>query len=155
MVEYDLSKLDPTWQGWVVDGPPNATVLHDGVRDARLAVAGKGMLAAGPPVDELNITLRLEKQSPDDEKAHLKEIHTKPFPGVTRKLTVVTDQPDRLEWTDASTQKGKTTTSYHFLLNFQASGQDGSCRTMVLGAGAVTKEGLAQFEAACLTLHKK
>jgi hypothetical protein len=155
MVEYDLSTVDPKWKGWVIDGPPNAKVMLEGVTDARLAQAGQGMMASGPPVDTLDISLKLEKASLDDEKAQLKSLKPHPSPGVTRKVTVITDTPDKLEWTDVYTRKGQVHTEYHFVMNFQASGQDATCRTLQLGMGAVSKDGLAQFEASCATLHKK
>ncbi len=150
MVDQDLSAGDPSWAGWTAKGPKDAKVMADGVKGARIAAKGPGLLDQKPGGDQgFDIAFAWGKPDLKTMKTNL-ETGAK-APDSKMKLEWMKDEAELLQF--KSTVGDMTT--YGFSMAMKVDGKDITCQNNIM-VGAGNEAELKREMDACKTLtHKK
>ncbi|MCH9682740.1 MAG: hypothetical protein K0V04_14995 [Deltaproteobacteria bacterium] len=140
MVDHDLSSADPTWEGWVAQGPEGAKVMKDGIKGARIAANGRAGfdLAFAPKKKDLAVLKSSLEKGAENSKGEVK-------------LTFLKEEEGLLEW--ASDGYGSKTWGFTMHMTVEGIG-DVTCQNNIM-MGLTSEKALADHKAACATLKKK
>ena len=152
MVEHDLSSAHEVWKGWVAQGPEGAKVLANGIKGARIAGGGKGLVFTKAGGDRgFDVNWQPGKMDLKNVKENLEK--AKKFaPDLKLEHKFLKDEADALVWTSTTGKTG--TTVYNFIVHMQIDGADYTCKNNA-AKGAGNEAEHKRMMAACNTLKKK
>jgi hypothetical protein len=150
MVDQDLSAGDASWAGWTAKGPKDAKVMADGVKGARIAAKGPGLLDQKPGGDQgFDIAFAWGKPDLKNMKTNLEKGAS--APDYKMKLEFTKDEAEFLQF---KSTVGEMTT-HGFSMAMKVDGKDITCQNNIM-VGAGNEAELQREIDACKSLaHKK
>ncbi len=151
MVDHDLTSAHADWKGWVAKGPKDAKVLADGLKGARIAAKGPGLMDRKKGGDNgFDVAFAPGKQDLKPLKTNLEKGAANSSGDTKMTLTFTKNEAGMLEWT-AEVAGFKT---YSFVKHIQVDAKDYTCKNNYMVGSGNEAEHKRVLEA-CGSLKKK